>query len=365
MEDLVSPNRAFWRGRSVFLTGHTGFKGSWLTLWLHELGAIVHGYALDPPTNPALFHVARIEAILSSGRRANLLDLAELETAISATRPEIVFHLAAQPLVRQSYLDPVGTLLTNIIGTANVLEATRKVDSVQAVVLVTTDKVYANENAAREFREADTLGGNDLYSASKAAAEIVAASYRASFFTGSRGHRARVATARAGNVIGGGDWAVDRLIPDCLRSFEGSIPVPLRCPNSVRPWQHVLEPLAGYIRLAERLCSDNGGKYATAWNFGPASSDEATVREVAAAAARIWGDGAKVEHSSGNEDPPEAHVLRLNSAAARAKLGWKPRWSLERALQRTVEWHRCWLQGADMDAVTRSQIRAFELDGLQ
>ena len=359
----MSVDAELWRGRKVFVTGHTGFKGGWLTLWLHHLAAKVHGFALEPPTTPSLFDAARIESLLASDTRADLADLARLKSSLDAAQPEIIFHLAAQSLVRESYRDPLGTLATNVMGTARVLEAARAVDSVRAIVVITTDKVYENREWEYSYREVDPLGGHDPYSASKAAAEIVAASFRSSFFERERGHPAHVATARAGNVIGGGDWAADRLVPDCLRAFAANQPVYLRLPAAVRPWQHVLEPLSGYLRLAERLFGAEGEKFAKAWNFGPDTRGNATVGEVAAVAARLWGDGARVEHAPATENPHEAGVLRLDSARARDALDWKPRWSLADALERTVAWQRAWSRGADMAAVSSDQIRAYETQG--
>jgi CDP-glucose 4,6-dehydratase len=276
----------------------------------------------------------------------------------------VVFHLAAQPLVRESYRDPLGTLATNVMGTAHVLEATRNIDSVRAVVLITTDKVYDNRETNEPYREVDSLGGHDPYSASKAAAEIVAASYRASFFSTENGHSARIATARAGNVIGGGDWALDRLVPDCLRAFAAGDAVRLRFPHSVRPWQHVLEPLAGYLRLADRLLTPDGETFAKAWNFGPDASGDATVGEVAQTTAQLWGDGARVELAPSTANPHEAGMLRLDSTRARTALGWTPRWPLRRALEQTVAWHQAWLRGTDMSAVCRDQIEAYAREPL-
>lgn len=347
----------------MLLTGHTGFKGGWLALWLHELGATVHGYALDPPTNPSLFEVARIGGRLASDTRADLADLPRLRSVFARTQPDVVFHLAAQALVRESYRDPLGTLTSNVMGTAHVLEAARTTASVQAVVLITTDKVYENREGEDPYREDDPLGGRDPYSASKAAAEIVAASYRASFFGGESGSSARIATARAGNVIGGADWATDRLIPDCLRAFARNESVYLRYPNAVRPWQHVLEPLSGYLRLAELLLGQTGERFATAWNFGPDADGDATVGEVAAATARLWGDGAQIVLAPLSENPHEAGLLRLDATRARTELGWRPRWSLTHALEQTVSWHRAWAQGSDMMAVTLDQIHAYETAG--
>lgn len=353
-----------WRDRSVLVTGHTGFKGGWLTLWLHQLGAIVHGYSLNPPTDPAFFDVAGIGSMLALDTRADLADFVQVKSALRKAQPEVIFHLAAQPLVRESYRDPVGTLATNVMGTANVLEAARGVDSVRAIVLITTDKVYENHEWIYPYREIDSLGGHDPYSASKAAAEIVASSYRRSFFGSDSSHPVRVATARSGNVIGGGDWAGDRLVPDCLRAFAAKEPVRLRFPRAVRPWQHVLEPLAGYLQLAEQLLRPEGAKLARAWNFGPDTSGDATVGEVAAMTARFWSEDARVEGAALAAYPHESGLLRLDSTSARSELGWSVRWSLEEAIRETVAWHRAWKSGADMTAVSRDQIHAHQEAGL-
>jgi CDP-glucose 4,6-dehydratase len=287
---------------------------------------------------------------------AAFADRERLRAAFERCAPEAVFHLAAQPLVREGYRDPLGTLRTNVIGTAHVLEAAHAAASVRAVVVVTTDKVYENREDGRRYRESDALGGHDPYSASKAAAEIVAAAYRDSFFAGG----ANVATARAGNVVGGGDWAADRLVPDCLRAFSNNQPVSLRYPKSTRPWQHVLDALQGYLRLAEQLLSPDGARFARAWNLGPGHEGDATVAEVAAVLARLWGDGARVEHSADAEKPHEAGLLHLDSSLAASELGWAPRWSLQQALQQTVLWHRAWLRGSEMAAFSLSQIAAYE-----
>jgi CDP-glucose 4,6-dehydratase len=343
--------------RSVLVTGHTGFKGGWLALWLATLGVRVHGYALEPPTRPNLFEEARIADVLASNTRADLADLVALTATLERYRPEVVFHLAAQPLVKEGYRDPLGTLASNVMGTANLLEAIRAVDSVRAVVVVTTDKVYENREIGHAFSERDPLGGHDPYSASKASAEIVVASYRSSFFGAGR-HPARIASARAGNVIGGGDWAADRLVPDCLRAFAAGEAVRLRYPNAVRPWQHVLEPLSGYLALAARLLADEGDRFAGAWNFGPDAGDDASVDEVAQRMARLWGGTALVERG---DDPGrhEARLLRLDSTQARAELGWKPGWSLQRALEQTVAWHQAWRRGDDVRSVSQDQIAEY------
>ena len=320
----------------------------------------MHGYALPAPTEPSLFKVAQVKSILSSNTLSDLSDFTSLKSAIKKAQPDIVFHLAAQPLVRESYHDPLGTLASNVMGTAHVLEAARTLSSVRAIVLITTDKVYENREWVYPYREVDPMGGRDPYSASKAAAEIVAASYRDSFFTGNAGHPAHVATARAGNVIGGGDWAADRLVPDCLRAFAAGESVQLRFPNAVRPWQHVLEPLAGYLQLAEAVCGPEGGRYAKAWNFGPDAGGDAPVGEVAKTVARLWGEDARVEFEPSSKNPHEAGLLRLDSTMAYTQLAWQPRWSLQQALVQTVDWHKAWRQEADMTAISLSQIREYE-----
>lgn len=346
-----------WNDKNVFLTGHTGFKGSWLSLWLHSLGARVHGYALDPPTSPSIFDVASVASTLASDTRADLAETGRLAQAMADARPEVVLHLAAQPLVRASYTDPLGTFATNILGTANVLQAVRSVPSVRALVIVTTDKVYQNKEWVHPYREGDRLGGHDPYSASKAAAEIVTASMRDSFFHGSA---VRIATARAGNVIGGGDWAADRLVPDCLKSFALGVPVRLRFPAAVRPWQHVLEPLGGYLALASSMLEAPDGAHATAWNFGPETTDNASVGEVARRLAVGWGDPARVVCEENEGHPHEAGLLTLDNSAARHHLGWQPLWCLDTALEKTLAWHTAWLAGEPMQDLSLAQIRDYQ-----
>jgi CDP-glucose 4,6-dehydratase len=294
---------------------------------------------------------------MASDTRADLADLDALAAAAEAARPFLVFHLAAQPLVRPSYRDPLGTFQTNVMGTAHLLEAVRRLESVEAVVVITTDKVYRDEAWSYPYRESDHLGGADPYSASKAAAEIVTASYRTSFF-GRSGHKANVATARAGNVIGGGDWAAERLVPDCLRAADTGAALELRFPEAVRPWQHVLEPLSGYLRLAEALLQENGADYAGSWNFGPDLTGDATVGKVAETVmSRV--DGAGIQVPPRPDTLHETKTLRLDSSRARFELGWAPRWSLEEAVERTVDWHRAWRAGEDMRAVTAAQLEAY------
>ncbi|MBS1806470.1 MAG: CDP-glucose 4,6-dehydratase [Acidobacteria bacterium] len=355
MEDVVGP----WSGRRVYITGHTGFKGGWLALWLASKGAKIRGYALDPATQPNLFTDARVADVLDDDR-GDIQDYPKLEASLVDFEPEVVFHLAAQPLLRRSYADPLGTYGANVMGTANLLEAVRKSPSVRAVVCVTTDKCYQNREWAWPYRETDPLGGHDPYSSSKAAAEIVVAAFRDSYFPVNRlsEHRVGIASARAGNVIGGGDWSEDRLIPDLIRGFESRHPVLIRRPNAIRPWQHVLEPLQGYITLAEHLL-DGRPEAATAFNFGPADSDAWSVERIANKLVELWGSGA----SWIRDDAPsvhEAHYLKLDSSKARSDLGWRPRLSLETALEWTIHWYRSSKAGNDMSAGTRLQTAQFE-----
>ena len=311
---------------------------------------------LDPLGSPNLYEIAGI----GRGMASCILDIRDadgLRAHLKEILPESIFHLAAQPLVRSSYQDAVGTFATNVLGTANLLDAVRSCPSVRAVVIITTDKVYQNREWAHPYRESDALGGHDPYSASKAAAEIITASMRASFFIDTS---VRIATARAGNVIGGGDWATDRLVPDCLRAFSENVPVRLRFPDAVRPWQHVLDPLAGYLALAAHLLSDTGSEYMKAWNFGPNPPDTVRVGDVADRLASLWGDSAKVIREIGGNHPHEAGLLTLDSSAARYDLGWKPRWALETALQHTVDWHRAWLRGDNMYDYSLRQIEAYQ-----
>lgn len=350
-----------WQGKRVFLTGHTGFKGGWLALWLASKGAIVRGYALDPYTTPNLVDVARIPSVLED-IRGDIRDASALEPAIRDFAPEVVFHMAAQPLVRLSYSDPIGTYETNVIGTAKVLDAIRRTPSVRAVVSITTDKCYENKEWVWGYRETDPLGGYDPYSSSKACAEIVSAAYRQSYFPVDKlgnTHQTAIATARAGNVIGGGDWSLDRLIPDLIRGFLDGEAVRIRRPHAIRPWQHVLEPLAGYIALAEHLLSDNPGRYATAYNFGPADDDAREVGWIVEKMVGFWGDGASWVL---DPDPGvhEAGYLKLDASRAKADLGWAPRLNLETALQWLVEWYRAWQHGTDMHDFTVKQIQQYE-----
>jgi CDP-glucose 4,6-dehydratase len=349
-----------WQGKRVFLTGHTGFKGGWLALWLASKGAIVRGYALDPNTDPNLFTAARIDSVIED-IRGDIRNPATLEPALQDFAPEVVFHLAAQPLVRLSYADPITTYETNVLGTARLLDAIRRTPSVRAVVSVTTDKVYENQETLRPYVETDPLGGYDPYSSSKACAEIVSAAYRQSYFPVARlaEHHVALATARAGNVIGGGDWSTDRLLPDLVRGFLASQPVRIRRPFAIRPWQHVMEPLHGYITLAEHLLSANPAPYATAYNFGPNDDDAKPVGWIVSKMTEFWGDGASWVLDE-DEHVHEAGYLKLDASKATADLGWTPRLHLDNALELLVQWYRAWQSGADMHAFTLAQIAAYE-----
>lgn len=343
-------NPEFWRHRRVFLTGHTGFKGGWLALWMQSMGAEVHGYALNPQAEPNFFSVARIEEGMATSTMADIRDTAGLAAALLAAAPEIVLHSAAQPLVRYSYAEPLETYAINVMGTVNLLEAVRSTPSVRAVVNITTDKCYENREWTWPYRENDAMGGHDPYSSSKACSEILTGSWRRSFLE-DRG--VAVATARAGNVIGGGDWAAGRLIPDILNAVDRGEPVRIRSPEAVRPWQHVLAPLSGYLNLAECLLSE-GRAYAEAWNFGPADEDAQSVRWIVERLTAAF-PGASWACEPGSH-PHEAQSLRLDSSKARARLGWKPRWRLETALQKTIDWHGNWRHARDMRDTSLTQI---------
>ena len=347
-------NHEFWRGKRVFLTGHTGFKGSWLALWLQSLGAEVHGYALEPPTEPNLFTVARVGDGMVSSVIADIRDGAMLAASLQAAKPEIILHLAAQALVRYSYAQPVETYAVNVMGTVNLLDAVRTTPGVRAVVNITSDKCYENREWVWGYREQEPMGGHDPYSSSKGCAELVTAAYRYSFFNQAG---IALASARAGNVIGGGDWAIDRLIPDFLRAADAGETLKIRSPHAIRPWQHVLEPLCGYLTLAERLCLE-GEKAAEPWNFGPADEDARPVRWIIERLAEQRSD-VKWECDSVSH-PHEAHYLKLDSSKARTQLGWRPCWQLESALTKTLEWHEGWRRGKDMRALTLTQIADYQ-----
>ncbi len=338
-----SVNPIFWKGKRVFLTGHTGFKGSWLSLWLQSMGATVKGYSLPPQTNPNLFDIASVAQYMES-QFGDIRDLDELSASMQTFEPEILIHMAAQPLVRLSYKDPVDTYTTNVIGTVNVLEAARKCLHLKAIVSVTTDKCYENREWEWGYRENEPMGGHDPYSSSKGCAELVTAAYRASFFN--TPNSASLASARAGNVIGGGDWAEDRLIPDILRAFELNEPVVVRNPLSTRPWQHVLEPLSGYLVLAQHLYND-GAAFAQAWNFGPRDEDCKPVSWILEKMVDKWGEGASWKLDQ-NNNPHEARFLKLDCSKAALKLNWSPKWNLEHTLDTIINWQQNWISGENV-----------------
>jgi CDP-glucose 4,6-dehydratase len=351
VEDLVIDS-AFWRGKRVFLTGHTGFKGAWLSLMLSRLSAHTTGYALSPPDGPNLFTLAGVVDHLDN-IAGDIRSLERLSRAMAAARPDIVIHLAAQPLVRRSYFDPVETYQTNVLGTVNVLEAARRIDGLRAVVVVTTDKCYDNREWLWPYREDDRLGGHDPYSSSKACAELVTDSWRRSFFA--RG--AAVVTARAGNVIGGGDFAPDRIIPDAVRAVLGGNILRVRAPKAVRPWQHALEPLAGYLLLAQKAF-EAPQKVSGAWNFGPGLDSEREVRDLLARFMAPWGDRARWSLDE-SDHPHEAGLLRLDASKARESLGWRPRFGFDEAIDWTADWYRAFADGADVRKLTLIQAEAY------
>ena len=336
--------QGFYKGKRILITGHTGFKGSWLSLWLTGLGARVTGFSLGVPTHPALFTALYLARDIDH-RRGDIRNYAKLRKALTEARPQIVFHLAAQALVLPSYREPRQTYETNVMGTVNLLEAVREIGSVRALVNVTSDKCYQNRETRRGYREDDPLGGGDPYSSSKGCSELVTTAYRRSFFGAAGGrkrYRTAVATARAGNVIGGGDWAAGRLVPDCVRSLRANRPIMLRNPNAVRPWQHVLDPLCGYLQLAKMLY-DNDGRFTQAWNFGPNDARGVPVRDVVSTVIKLWGHGRW--RRAGTAASHEAVMLRLNTKKSRALLKWRPVYPLPQALKATVEWYRNYHQG--------------------
>ena len=347
-------NPQFWKGKRVFVTGHTGFKGSWLSLWLQLMGAEVKGFSLAPPTQPALFEVAKVGNNMQT-EIGDIRNLQQLSQSIRAFNPDVLLHLAAQPLVRLSYKEPVDTYSTNVMGTVNVLEAARYASNLKSVVIITTDKCYENREWEWGYRENEPMGGHDPYSNSKGCAELVVSAYRRSFFY--TNDTAAVASARAGNVIGGGDWANDRLIPDILRAFEQQQPVIIRNPLSTRPWQHVLEPLSGYLVLAERLYNE-GNAFAEGWNFGPKDDDCQPVQWILEKMVQFWGEGARYEWDK-SEQPHEANFLKLDCSKAATRLKWHPQWRLADTLEKIVHWHRSWLQGADMQTHCLYEIKGY------
>jgi len=355
-------DKKFWEKKKVFITGHTGFKGSWLSLWLHSLGAIVTGYALTPPTIPSLFELCKIDnpitSIIGDVRNGELLNRAMLEAS-----PEIVIHMAAQSIVRDSYKDPVETYSTNVMGTVNLFEAVRRCKGVKAVINVTTDKCYENREWYWGYRENEPMGGYDPYSNSKACSELVTSSYRNSFFNSKDydAHGVGIASARSGNVIGGGDWAPDRLVPDCVRSILKGEKIIIRNPQAIRPWQHVLEPLWGYLILAQRLY-EKGPKYADAWNFGPDDQDARTVEWVVSRMCVKWVENAAYVVDAGNH-PHEAHYLKLDCSKAKSELQWYPKWNLEQAIDKVIEWVQAYREGKDVNRICQRQIEEYEKTG--
>lgn len=357
VENLVNP--AFWRGRRVFLTGHTGFKGAWLSIWLDRLGAALSGMSLPPPTSPSLFESAELAQVVATSF-ADIRDHRVLAETMCAAQPEVVFHLAAQSLVRVGYQDPVGTYGVNVMGTVHLLEAVRSCPSIRAVVIVTSDKCYANMEWPWGYRENEPMGGHDPYSNSKGCAELVVSAYRSSFFNQANfsTHRVAVASARAGNVIGGGDWAGDRLVPDFIRAMEAGELLRIRSPKAIRPWQHVLEPLSGYLILAQRLVED-GPRFADAWNFGPSDQEARPVEWLVEELNSLWGGGARWLPDEGGH-PHEANHLKLDSSKAQAQLGWSPHWNLPETLAYIVDWHRAYRVGGDAHRICLDQISAYE-----
>jgi len=351
-------DKQFWKGKRVLITGHTGFKGSWLSLWLQYLGAQVVGYALPPPSEKNLFDIANVaqgmKSVLGDVRNLN-----DLKCAFETHKPEIVFHLAAQSLVRASYENPVETYATNLMGTVNVLEAARTSATVRVLVNVTSDKCYENREWVWGYRENEPMGGYDPYSSSKGCSELITSAYRASFLKagGTRRTPVAVASARAGNVIGGGDWAKDRLVPDMMRALLQGVPLIVRNPNAIRPWQHVVEPLSGYLLLAEKLWFDEA-QFAGGWNFGPPAEDAKPVDWIVKRLADKWGDGASWVAEVGSQ-PHEAHCLTLDSAKARMLLGWRSRWTLDRSLDSIVNWYKALKEGAPMQSVVIRQINEY------
>jgi CDP-glucose 4,6-dehydratase len=358
----TNPDRNFWHGRRVLVLGHTGFKGSWLCLWLHRMGADIAGLSLPSPTEPSLYSLAGLHGVVAT-TYGDVRDLDVVTDAVRTWQPEIVFHLAAQALVRASYRQPVATYATNVMGTVHVLEAVRATPSVRSVVVVTSDKCYENREWAWGYRESDALGGHDPYSNSKACAELVVAAYRRSFLAVPGGRVVGVATTRAGNVIGGGDWADDRLLPDCMRALSAGRCIEIRNPHAIRPWQHVLDPLRGYLLLAEHLHAD-AATFGDAWNFGPADDDARPVSWIVSRVVEQWGEGAAWSLACGDA-PHETNWLKVDASRARMKLGWAPRLTLADALAWTVAWYRCLSAGAAARALTEEQLGCYcELPGV-
>lgn len=348
-------NIDFWKGKKVFITGHTGFKGSWLSLWLIQMGCQLRGYSLNPLGKNNLFELAKIGQDMDS-HIDDIRNFDQLSKSIRDFNPDIIFHLAAQPLVRDSYEKPLETYMTNVMGTAHVLESARRAEHLGAVVVITTDKCYENKEWIYGYKETDSMGGHDPYSSSKGCCELLTTSYTKSFFNSLKG--AKIASARAGNVIGGGDWSKDRLVPDILRAFEQSQPVVIRNPSAVRPWQHVLEPLSGYLVLAQNLYSDRGSQFIGGWNFGPEDSGCRSVEWILDRMVNLWGNDAswRLDETS---NPHEANLLKLDISKAKHFLKWDPTWTLRASLSKIIDWHKEWLQGTDMKEYSLNEIADF------
>jgi CDP-glucose 4,6-dehydratase len=347
---------AFWKGKNIFLTGHTGFKGGWLSLWLVSMGAKVTGYSLAPNTTPNLFDVLAINSLIEKSHVADIRDLLSLQKAMFEAKPDIVIHMAAQPIVRYSYVNPIETYATNVMGTVHVLDSTRNIDSICATLVVTTDKCYENKEWVWGYRENEPMGGFDPYSNSKGCAELITAAYRQSYFSSAESNN-KVASARAGNVIGGGDWSEDRLIPDAIKAFEAKLPLMVRNPLATRPWQHVLEPLSGYLVLAQALYSQ-GASFASGWNFGPRDEDNRSVKDVIDLFIAQW-DGKARWEKEGSEQPHEANLLKLDCSKASSQLGWAPRWNLETAIEKIAEWQKAYQNKETMQKVSLAQINQY------
>lgn len=353
---MQGPHPDFWRGKRVLVTGHTGFKGSWLCIWLQMLGAKAFGFALPSPTTPSLFGQAKVAKGMTS-TLGDIRDFALVRETLEQVQPDIVIHMAAQPLVRYSYQKPIETYATNVMGTVHLLEAIRHNGSVKAVINVTTDKCYENKEWLWGYRENEPMGGHDPYSSSKACSELVTSAYRRSFYEQAG---VALASARAGNVIGGGDWSVDRLVPDILRAFETKTPVVIRSPNAIRPWQHVLEPLSGYLMLAQSMY-ERGDQFSSAWNFGPNDEDVKPVQWIVEQMASRWGSDARWTLYDGDH-PHEANTLKLDSSKAKTQLGWKPIWNLGQALEKIIDWQKAWIAGSGMRILCEQQITAYQAD---
>ena len=349
-------NNKFWKNKKVFITGHTGFKGGWLTIWLQSMGASVIGYSLAPKTDPNFFDVTQVNRLCTQSYIDDVRELDRLRYALIESKSEVVIHMAAQPLVRLSYDEPVETYSTNVMGTVNLLEAIRSVESVRAVVIVTTDKCYENKEWVWGYRENDSVGGRDPYSSSKSCVELVTAAYYQSFFSEKNylKHGVAIASARAGNVIGGGDWSKDRIIPDCIRALQGNRAIILRQPGSTRPWQHVLEPLGGYLTLAAKLY-DNPVAFSGSWNFGPKIESSKTVEELSLMIIKGWGSGT-IDKPSLNQQPHEANLLQLNCDKSNILLQWKPKWDFNKTVKETVKWYKDVLNNKPVINTTRNQI---------